>query len=206
MSVPRIRGQPTLIGGSGGLRFTDGTKMNKERWTWTTERVIPSCPQEGHRLILEIVDQLHQHRWRQRDIFAVHLALEEALVNAIKHGNGEDVEKKVQLQCKISPHRCWIQIEDEGRGFDPDRVPDCTLNENLDKPSGRGLKLMRNFMSWVEYNKRGNRVAMEKVLRRMKLPTARMAPGRPGCRDYLVVRGPLAIRGSRFRRPVPPSR
>ncbi len=165
MPVSHVRRQPTLISGSGGSRLTDGTKMNKERWTWTMERVIPSCPQEGHRLILEIVGQLHQHRWRQRDIFAVHLALEEALVNAIKHGNGEDPEKNVQLQCKLSPDRCWIQIQDEGRGFDPDRVPDCTLNENLDKPSGRGLKLMRNFMSWVEYNKRGNRVAMEKILR-----------------------------------------
>ena len=138
--------------------------MNKERWTWTTEQVIPSCPLEGHRLIMEIVDQLHQQQWKQRDIFAVHLALEEAVVNAIKHGNREDRNKKVHVRCKMSPRRCWIEIQDEGRGFNPSAVPDCTLDENLDKPSGRGLKLMRNFMSFVEYNDQGNGVVMEKVL------------------------------------------
>ena len=55
-------------------------------------------------------------------------------------------------------------MSDEGPGFDPADVPDCTLDENLDKPSGRGLKLMRNFMTMVEYNEHGNRVVMEKIL------------------------------------------
>ena len=138
--------------------------MTESAWTWTLDREIPSCSLHGHRLIMEIVDQLQRHEWSQRDVFGVHLALEEAVVNAIKHGNGEDPEKKVQVECKISRRRCWILVEDEGPGFNPEEVPDCTLDENLDKPSGRGLKLMRNFMSLIEYNECGNRVVMEKVL------------------------------------------
>ena len=85
-------------------------------------------------------------------------------MNAIKHGNCEDPKKKVLVRCKLSPRRCWIEIQDEGPGFNPSAVPDCTLDENLDKPSGRGLKLMRNFMSLVEFNDQGNGVVMEKVL------------------------------------------
>ena len=115
---------------------------------------------------MEIVRQLQVHEWEQRDVFGVHLALEEAVVNAIKHGNGEDPEKSVQVVCRISHQRCWILIEDQGEGFNPEAVPDCTLDENLDKPCGRGLRLMRNFMSQVEYNDQGNRVVMEKVLDR----------------------------------------
>jgi serine/threonine-protein kinase RsbW len=140
--------------------------MTEPSWTWTIEREIPSCSLHGHRLILEIVEQLQQACWKQKDIFGVHLALEEAVVNAIKHGNCEDPDKTVQVSCKISEERCWILVQDEGPGFCPDDVPDCTLDENLDKPSGRGLKLMRNFMTMVEYNEHGNRVVMEKVVER----------------------------------------
>jgi len=138
--------------------------MAEPSWSWAIDREIPSCSLHGHRLILEIVEQLQQHRWNQRDIFGVHLALEEAVVNAIKHGNRDDPDKKVQVRCKISTSRCWILVQDEGPGFNPQDVPDCTLDENLEKPSGRGLKLMRNFMSMIEYNESGNRVVMEKVL------------------------------------------
>lgn len=138
--------------------------MAEPSWTWEINREIPSCSVHGHRLIMEIVEQLQQLRWNPRDVFGVHLALEEAVVNAIKHGNADDPDKKVQVSCKLSEQRCWILIEDEGPGFNPSNVPDCTLDENLDKPSGRGLRLMRNFMSRIEYNESGNRVVMEKVL------------------------------------------
>ncbi len=56
----------------------------------------------------------------------------------------------------------WIRIEDEGHGFDLESLPDPTLEENLEKPSGRGILLMREFMTKVEYNERGNCVILEK--------------------------------------------
>ncbi len=133
-------------------------------WTWTTDRQIPSCSAEGHELILEIVENLQKQGWTPQDIFGVHLSLTEGIVNAIRHGNGSDLGKRVHVICKLSRSRCWIQIEDEGPGFDPADVPDCTETPNLDKPSGRGLTLMRNYMTMIEYNACGNRLVMEKVL------------------------------------------
>lgn len=135
-----------------------------DSWTWTKNHDIPSSSAHGQRVIREIIDQLHQHEWGHHDVFGVHLALEEAVVNAIKHGNGEDPGKRVLVISKVSTCRCWIQVQDEGTGFDPYDVPDCTLDENLEKPSGRGLMLMRNFMSLIEYNDAGNQVILEKVL------------------------------------------
>jgi serine/threonine-protein kinase RsbW len=98
----------------------------------------------------------------QEDLFGVHLAVEEAVVNAIRHGNKLDAAKRVRLLCKICDHRLRIEVADEGPGFDPAKVPDPTENENLEVPSGRGIMLMRNFMHFVEYNAVGNRVVMEK--------------------------------------------
>ena len=138
--------------------------MGEGSWSWVMDRVISSCCAEGHQLILEVVEQLQQNRWSHSDVFGVHLALTEAVVNAIKHGNREDPSKSVYVACRVSPNRCWIEVRDEGLGFNPEKVPDCTLDENLDKPSGRGLKLMRNFMSMIEYHDCGRRLVMEKVL------------------------------------------
>ena len=90
------------------------------------------------------------------------LALEEALVNAIKHGNGLDPNKEVSVLCQISQDKVRVVIEDQGAGFRPQDVPDPTEDENLEKPGGRGIMLMRAFLSVVEYNERGNRVILEK--------------------------------------------
>lgn len=133
-------------------------------WNWITDRRLKSCSDIGCNFVLEVVRRLEQCGWNSRDIFGVHLSLEEAVVNAIKHGNREDPGKQVHVICKVAQDRFWILVEDEGPGFDPCKVPDCTLDENLDKPSGRGLMLMRNYMTAIEYNDQGNRVVMEKVL------------------------------------------
>ena len=83
-------------------------------------------------------------------------------MNAIKHGNGLDASKEVHVLSELTERRFWIQISDEGPGFNPEDVPDPTLDENLELPSGRGLMLMRTFMAKVEFNERGNKVTMEK--------------------------------------------
>ena len=90
------------------------------------------------------------------------MPLEEALVNAIKHGNGCDVSKTVHVVCELTKDRLFVQIEDEGPGFDPDNVPDCTGADRLEMPCGRGVLLMRSFMSSVEFRDKGNCVVMTK--------------------------------------------
>jgi serine/threonine-protein kinase RsbW len=63
----------------------------------------------------------------------------------------------------VAAERVRIEIIDEGEGFDPAIVPDCTLEDRLDVPSGRGVMLIRSFMTRVEYNEKGNAVVLEKA-------------------------------------------
>ena len=132
-------------------------------WSWSRAQRIPSDTAAGRGLLEELLDELRRQDWEEKDVFGVHLAVEEALVNAIKHGNQEDPAKQVMVQTHVSATVVKIEVSDEGSGFDPGAVPDPTDDENLDAPSGRGLMLMKSFMSSVEFNDAGNHVAMTKV-------------------------------------------
>jgi serine/threonine-protein kinase RsbW len=130
-----------------------------------TDVTIPSDTAEARRIQDEIEQQLQARRATEQEIFSVRLALEEALVNAIKHGNQMDRAKKVFISYRFVADRLEVQITDEGTGFDPNDVPDPTAVENLERPCGRGLMLMRHYMTEVAYNERGNGVSMTKVFR-----------------------------------------
>lgn len=124
---------------------------------------IASDTSLGRQIQERIIGLLEGRSYSDHDLFGVRLALEEALVNAIKHGNGMDPGKQVHVDCSFTDDRVTIVIEDEGTGFDVTEVPDPTMEENLDKPGGRGIMLMRSFMNQVEYNDAGNRLVLEKV-------------------------------------------
>lgn len=134
--------------------------MSNESRTWRVEQVIPSDLSAGKQVLDDILRRLHESEWEEDDIFGVHLSLEEAIVNAIKHGNRLDLEKQVRIACELSSCGLRVEICDQGSGFDPGLIPDCTQDNNLDNPSGRGIMLMRTFMSSVEYNDAGNQVTM----------------------------------------------
>jgi serine/threonine-protein kinase RsbW len=131
--------------------------------------VIPSDTAEARRVQEQIEAQLQTARCHDHDLFSIKLALEEALVNAIKHGNQYDRNKKVQISYEILPDRFVIHITDEGTGFDPADVPDPTAVENLERPCGRGLMLMHHYMTEVHFNEHGNSVSMSKTLRNGKV-------------------------------------
>ncbi len=90
------------------------------------------------------------------------VALDEAFVNAIKHGNKFDRDKIVRVSAEVSPKEARFTIEDEGEGFDVDSIPDPRDPENLFKTSGRGVLFIYNIMDEVKYNERGNRLTMIK--------------------------------------------
>jgi serine/threonine-protein kinase RsbW len=144
----------------------DRQKLNhrpaQRDWSWTLRETIPSTADAGKPILDRVMKRLEADAWVPHDLFGVHLALEEAIVNAIKHGNGFDPSKSVTIDCKLSEALLRVEIEDEGSGFNPEDVPDPTDPENLENPSGRGLMLMRSFMSHVEFNSSGNRVVLEK--------------------------------------------
>jgi len=127
------------------------------------ELTITSDPAEVQRIQDHIEGQLKHYHFEDRDIFSIRLALEEALVNAIKHGNQLDRSKKVHIQCAIHGERFEIGIADEGPGFNPEEVPDPLCDENLERPCGRGLFLIRHYMTDVQYHAPGNRLTMFKL-------------------------------------------
>src|SRR5437588_4063611 len=117
---------------------------------------IPSDPAEARKVQEEIERQLQATLFTEKEIFSIKLALEEALINAIKHGNQFDRGKKVRIAYRVQKDRFDIEIRDEGPGFDPADVPDPTAIENLERPCGRGLMLMRYYMTEVNFTTAGN--------------------------------------------------
>lgn len=105
-----------------------------------------------------ILAELRSCGYDEDTIFAIKLAFEEAVTNAIKHGNSNDRTKKVHIRYYADPRRVVFMVRDEGCGFRPDQVPDPTADENLERPSGRGLMLMHSYMTKVRYSETGNEV------------------------------------------------
>ena len=115
------------------------------------------------RIERRIRDAMERCGYDQAAVFAVQTALEEAISNAVHHGNNGDPAREVRLTYATDPRSVEIEVEDEGRGFDPLAVPDPTRPENVDIPCGRGIMLMRAYMTEVEFRPPGNRVRMRYV-------------------------------------------
>jgi serine/threonine-protein kinase RsbW len=118
------------------------------------------CAAEVVPLLERVASAMGAAGYPGQDVFAVRLALEEALVNALKHGHKNDPGKQVAVRYDVTGEHVVAQVEDEGPGFDPGAVPDPLAPENLEKSCGRGLLLMRHYLSWVRYNARGNAVTL----------------------------------------------
>jgi serine/threonine-protein kinase RsbW len=95
------------------------------------------------------------------------VAVRESVVNAMKHGNQQDESKRVQIQFTLRDRALEVQVQDEGKGFEPDEVPDPLAPENLLKAYGRGIFFMRQFMDEVtwEFPSRGG--TLVKMLKRL---------------------------------------
>lgn len=123
---------------------------------------IPSEFAAGRDVQERILGDVQRHGFSTDTTFAIRIALEEAMVNAIKHGNRLDPAKKVHVESRVTPKRAEITIEDEGPGFDRSAIPDPTDEGNLDKPSGRGILLIEAYMDGVEWSRGGRRLRMVK--------------------------------------------
>jgi len=143
------------------IRFVDKTEFVKN----IRENIqfeLPSALSLMHivlEYLLKRVEKLGVCKPEQTNLF---VALDEAFVNAIKHGNKYDPEKLVRITADVSPAEARFTIEDEGEGFDINNIPDPLDPENLFKTSGRGVLFIHNIMDEVTYNSRGNRLTMIK--------------------------------------------
>lgn len=109
-----------------------------------------------------ILDELQRHRFDESSIFAIKLAMEEALTNAVKHGNCFDPGKPVTVRYAVSDEMVAVIVRDEGGGFVPTEVPDPTAPDRLPLPNGRGIMLLRAYMDSVEYRDHGREVYFAK--------------------------------------------
>ena len=109
--------------------------------------------------LMKRVEKLGVIKPEQSNLF---VALDEAFVNAVKHGNKYDSKKLVRIAAEVSKQEAKFTIEDEGDGFDVNNIPDPLDPQNLFKTSGRGVLFIYNIMDEVRYNDRGNRLTMVK--------------------------------------------
>ena len=105
-----------------------------------------------------IMREMARHGYDADTSFGVKLALEEAMTNAIKHGNCNDPSKHIVIRYYVDRERTVMMVADEGVGFCPDSVPDPTEEKNLERPNGRGIMLMQSYMTKVRFNQAGNEV------------------------------------------------
>jgi len=109
--------------------------------------------------LLDRVARLGLIKIEQSNLF---VALDEAFVNAVKHGNRNDPSKLLRVTAELSAHEAIFTVEDEGEGFDVRSIPDPRDPANLFKSNGRGVLLIYNIMDEVEYSERGTRLKMVK--------------------------------------------
>jgi serine/threonine-protein kinase RsbW len=128
----------------------------REGW----QRVALRRPAEVEAVLDALVEQLRAAGYSRKEQFGVRLALEEAVVNAIKHGHHGDPSKQVSVRYRVAADRVTVEVEDEGPGFRPEAVPDPLAPENCERDCGRGLLLMRSYMTSVRYNERGTCVTL----------------------------------------------
>ena len=142
-------------------RYIDSKESNQEVHEHI-EFEVPSALSLMH-IVLEYlmkrVETVGVVRAEQSNLF---VALDEAFVNAVKHGNKYDASKLVRITTDVSKDEARFTIEDEGEGFDVNSIPDPLDPENLFKTSGRGVLFIYNIMDEVVYNDRGNRLTMVK--------------------------------------------
>ncbi len=106
----------------------------------------------------EVLEVITSFGYSDDEIFGIRLAMDEALINAILHGNRGQEYKRVFVALQVNPEWVEISVRDEGDGFDVNSLFDPTTEEHLHDPHGRGIFLIREFMSEVTFNEVGNQI------------------------------------------------
>jgi serine/threonine-protein kinase RsbW len=121
---------------------------------------IPSLS-ENVRMIESFIDNAKEKFHLDDDIYGnIMIAVTEAVNNAIKHGNKGDSSKNVSLGLSMAEGIIKFRVEDEGKGFDYHNLPDPTAPENLEKPGGRGIFLMKHLADEVDFSEHGKVVEL----------------------------------------------
>lgn len=142
-------------------KFVD-KKASVQTWREKIEFEVPSQISLMHSILDYLMKRVEKSGIINLENSNLFIALDEAFVNAVKHGNKYDTTKLVRITAEVSTKEARFTIEDEGEGFNVAEIPDPTDTANLFKTSGRGVLIIHNVMDEVRYNERGNRLEMVK--------------------------------------------
>jgi len=121
----------------------------------------PATPEGAERALQDILRAFAEANLSCGDSDEIQLALREALNNAVRHGSGLNPQKQIHVAYRCdTKDGLWVMVRDEGKGFDPEKVPDPTTPENLERYGGRGVYMVRQLMDKVEYRDGGREVHM----------------------------------------------
>ncbi len=133
------------------MMTTDATTMQSD-----TQRIAIKSQVENIALIEKAIDEIcNANNITEEHYGNVLIAITEGVNNAINHGNKQDSSKEVIVEFTISEKQLVCKITDEGPGFDYENVPDPTSPENIEKPNGRGVFLMRHLSDDIEFDDTG---------------------------------------------------
>lgn len=134
--------------------------MNNEAFMNTISIQVPSII-ENIRMIESFIDNAKDRFHLDDDIYGnIMIAVTEAVNNAIKHGNNNNKSKNVELSLSLDDAMIKFVIKDEGKGFNYEQLPDPTSPENLEKPGGRGIFLMKHLSDEVQFKENGRVVEL----------------------------------------------
>jgi len=137
--------------------------VNREK----TELQFPSRIESIDKAVTAAADFGRQSGFSDDALHGIDMAVREAVINAVRHGNKEDETKPVEIVFSSSSEGFEITVRDFGAGFNVEDVPDPTNPENLMKESGRGILFMRAFMDRVEWlNHEGGGMIVKMLKRR----------------------------------------
>ena len=139
--------------------------MNRQSDTGKLSLKIPSDIKYIREVSSGILKWLEPRKLDESALFDIRLCVEEVVRNAITHGNNSDLGLKVLISYWLEGDSLIIEVEDEGRGFDPGKMPDPTIEENIMKGSGRGIYIVRKLIDKMEFNDKGNKVRLTKYLK-----------------------------------------
>ena len=147
-----------MLPSNAGSWWTESKEKSRHIDGWHMARL--SSIEEMLPLVKIVTGAMELLGFRENDILHVRLAMEEAVINSFKHGNRNDPSKQVSVRFEVGHEQVLVEVEDQGQGFDPSQVPDPTTPENLKRSSGRGILMMRTFMTWIRFSERGNCVTL----------------------------------------------
>jgi serine/threonine-protein kinase RsbW len=138
-------------------RFRAGADLGLEE---NMQRVEIHLPSEVRQVLDRVENWMRVWGYSRQDLFAIKVALQEALSNAFRHGNRSDPSRHVRVSFRVTTDEVLIGVEDQGAGFDPARVADAVLDPSGELRGGWGLFLMRAYTTWLTFDPPGNRVIL----------------------------------------------